>query len=195
MEQSYEKAVRLIDQVNKKDPQMDEYAGEENPKEYLYSLRMVAMLQKFRPDADEAHLLAARCLHLFRWEVPRSSYPHGKIGYLKWRTYLYTYQAEKAVALLESAGYGGDVLDRVFAMVAKKNQKSNKDAQLIEDVSCLVFLQYYAESFAVRYADDLPKLMDIVKKTWNKMSDGGRNFAIHLDLSADLLHLLQKAMC
>ena len=38
------------------------------------------------PAATEAQVLAARAHHLRRWVVPRTSYPEGRAGYLRWRT-------------------------------------------------------------------------------------------------------------
>lgn len=194
MTDQYKLAIQAADELYTQDPQTEEHLGEEFPKEYLYALRMVEMLQWYYPQADEAHLFAARTQHICRWEIPRAQYPDGKAGYHKWRTFLYTYQADKATELLKVAGWDRESIDRVYAMVSKKGLKSNSDTQLIEDVICLVFIQHYVEVFAQRYTDDIPKLYSIIQKTWKKMSDKGHEAALRLDIPADLQALLKEAI-
>jgi hypothetical protein len=174
MDAKYLKAIELIDTVYLEDTEKQLHEETLYPKEYLYALRMVETLAKFEPLADEAQLLAARCQHFRRWDVPRANYPMDKKGYHAWRTFLYTYQASKAGELIRQAGYPDDFAQRVEDMVSKKNLKSNPDTQLIEDTLCLVFFIFYAGGFAPKFADDTEKLLGIVKKTIAKMSERGR---------------------
>lgn len=192
--EQYSKAVKAIDLIYQNETATEQSAGITYPKEYLYARRMVEMLARFYPQADEAQLLAARCQHFCRWEIPRSSYPMDKKGYHAWRTYLYTYQAQKAAEILLSAGYDADTVERVQKMVSKQGIKVNADTQLIEDVICLVFIQYYVEEFSLKYADDIPKLFDIIQKTWRKMSPAGHAAALELPIGPELMDTLKAAL-
>lgn len=57
-----------------------------------------------------------------------------------------------------------------------------------EDVICLVFLEFYFEPFAKKYTED--KMIDIVQKTWRKMSEEGHEAALKLPLSEVSLSLV-----
>ncbi len=190
----YQKAIAEIDQVYQKETSLEEFDGKKYTKEFLYAQRMVDMINDFKPDADEAQLLAARCQHFCRWDIPRSQYPMDKKGYHTWRTYLYTYQADKAADVLSSIGYDNGTIDRVKAMVSKSGIKINMDTQLIEDVICLVFIQYYVEEFSLKYTNDIPKLFDIIQKTWRKMSEDGHNAALGLPIKPELMSILKSAL-
>lgn len=48
-------------------------------------------------------------------------------------------------------------------LVMKKGLKSDPEAQILEDVVCLVFLDYYFEEFSQNHSEE--KLIRIVKKT------------------------------
>ena len=192
--EQYIKAVRAIDLIYQNETATELSAGITYPKEYLYARRMVEMLTKFYPQADEAQLLAARCQHFCRWEIPRSSYPLDKKGYHTCRTFLYTYQAQKAAEILLAAGYDDETVERVRVMVSKQGIKVNADTQLIEDVICLVFIQYYVEEFSHKYADDIPKLFDIIQKTWRKMSDAGHAAVLQLPVKPELMDTLKAAL-
>ena len=108
---------------------------------------MSDMLERYKPDADDAMKLAIRAQHIERWKSPRNAYPMDRIGYLKWRKDLYKIQANTAAKLLLEAGLGDKEVDRVRNSVAKKNIKGNPDTQLLEDVTDLVFMEHYMQEF------------------------------------------------
>ena len=192
-----DKAIALVDAANSEDPNQVMLDGRDWPKELLYSHRMSDMLQRFRPDADDAQQLAIRAQHVQRWKSPRDAYPMDRIGYLQWRKDLYKIQAETAVGLLEQAGYGEDVTDRVRAAVAKQRIKENPDTQLLEDVTDLVFLEHYLLEFAEKHPEyDEDKWLDILRKTWKKMSESAQQFALsgNIKLPESLVPLIQKAV-
>ncbi len=194
---TYEKALALIDDANRQDPNRVKADGTEWPKELLYSERMTDMLLRYRPDADEAQKLAIRAQHIERWKSPRNAYPMDRIGYLKWRKDLYKIQAGTAAELLAEAGYGQEVIDRVYNSVAKKNIKTNPDTQLLEDVTDLVFLEHYMLEFVDKHPDySEEKWIDIIQKTWNKMSDEAHEFALSgaVRLPESLVPLIRKAV-
>ncbi len=176
---AFQKALLLIDEANRRDPNIATSAGKEWPKELLYSERMTNMLERFVPDADQAVQLAVRAQHIERWKTPRDSYPAGRIGYLTWRKDLYKIQADTAVELLREAGCDDATMARVSNMIAKRNLKGSIDTQMLEDVAALVFLEWYLLDFVnshPNYSEE--KLGDIITKTWNKMSSHGQEFVL-----------------
>ena len=194
---TFEKAVALIDAANSEDPNKVAADGKDWPKELLYSQRMSDMLQRFVPEADDAVKLAIRAQHVQRWKSPRTAYPMDRIGYLQWRKDLYKIQAETAAGLLQQAGYGEEVIGRVRESVAKKKIKENPDTQVLEDVTDLVFIEHYMQAFVDKHPEyDEDKWLDIVRKTWNKMSVEAQQFALagNITLPEPLIPLIQKAV-
>ncbi len=193
----FDKAIALIDAANSEDPNTVSVAGRDWPKELLYSHRMSDMLARFAPNADDAVKLAIRAQHVQRWKSPRENYPMDRIGYLQWRKDLYKIQAETAARLVQQAGYGEDVVGRVSEAVAKKRIKENPDTQTLEDVTDLVFLEHYMQEFADKHPEYTEeKWLDIVRKTWKKMSDEAQQFALSgsVKLPEPLVPLIQKAV-
>ena len=171
----FEAILAAFDAANAEDPNLDE--GQ--PKELLYAQRMSEMLARFAPDASEAVQLAVRAQHIQRWKTPRSRYPMDRQGYLQWRTGLYKFHAETAGRIMREAGYDEATIERVQAAVGKKALKVNPDTQLLEDVTDLVFLEHYLAGFAARHPDyDEAKWIEIIRKTWQKMSQQARDFVL-----------------
>ena len=194
---AFEQSMALIDAANNEDPNQETADGKGWPKELLYSHRMTDMLERYTPDADDAVKLAIRAQHVQRWKSRRDAYPMDRIGYLQWRKDLYKIQAQTAADLLAQAGYGEDVIDRVKNAVAKKGIKDNPDTQLLEDVTDLVFIEHYMLGFVSRHPDyDEEKWLDIIRKTWKKMSDRAQQFALSgsIKLPESLVPLIQKAV-
>lgn len=191
--QRFERAIALFDAANAADPNLDE--GQ--PKELLYAQRMTGMIGRYAPDASEVAQLAVRAQHIKRWTVPRSSYPMTKEGYLAWRTGLYKFHAETAGELMRQAGYDDAMIDKVKAAVGKRGLKVNPDTQMMEDVTDLVFIEYYMLGFAGQHAEySEEKWLDIIRKTWRKMSQRARDFATSggIKLPEPLVPLILKAI-
>jgi hypothetical protein len=193
----FERAMRLFDAANAEDPRVDHDGGRALPRELLYAQRMSEMLERYAPDAPELVRLAVRAQHIQRWKTPRDTYPMDRVGYLRWRTELYAFHAELAGRLMREAGYDEASIDRVQAAVGKKALKSNPDTQLLEDVTALVFLEHYMLEFAAKkpeYAEE--KWLDIVRKTWRKMSDDAHAFALsgRIRLPEPLAPMIRKAI-
>lgn len=189
----FQRAIALFDAANAEDPNRED--GQ--PKELLYGRRMSEMLARFVPDAPETVQLAVRAQHIQRWKVPRNSYPMDRNGYLQWRTGLYKFHAELAGDLMQQAAYDAETIDRVKAAIGKKGIKVNAEAQMLEDVADLVFIEYYMLGFAGQHAEySEEKWLEIVRKTWKKMSDAGRAFALsgQLKLPEALVPLISKAI-
>lgn len=187
-----QKAFHFFDEANGKDPNTEVFEGESYPKELLYAIRMADALNGFAPKASEALQLAVRCQHISRWEIPRENYEMNRAGYLRWRQELKKFHAEKASEILKQVGYGQETIDQVEFLLLKKQLKKNVETQTLEDVICLVFLQYYFESFAKKHPED--KVIDIIQKTWRKMSTEGQAAAMKLPIHGNALELIKKAV-
>lgn len=187
-----DEAFRRFDEANAEDPNVEMVDGRSRPKELVYGQRMSARLDAFAPDAPEAVKLAARAQHIRRWEVPRSSYPGGRAGYLKWRTDLYKRHGEIAGAIMREVGYGDDTIERVQTLLRKRGLKTDPDVQLLEDVICLVFLEHYFHDFAKKHEES--KLIPIIQKTWKKMTEQAHAVALALDYAPEDLEMIHKAL-
>lgn len=186
-------AFRLFDAANADDPTLEPGDdGQPVPKEVLYARRMSARLARVAPDAPETVRLAARCQHIQRWKIPRQDFPMTRPGYHQWRNTLKKFHAGLAGQLLAQAGYAPAEIERVRQLVQKLNLKSDPDAQLLEDVICLVFLEYYFLPFAAQHPEE--KVMEIVQKTWPKMTERGHALALQLPFTPEGLALVTKAL-
>ena len=188
----FEIAINAIDEYNKKDPNIEAENGINYPKEYLNSLRQSKWLEKLSPKASEALRIAARCQHIGRWEIGRDNYPPTRTGYLQWRTDLGKYHAEKSGHILQSLGFDNEIIDRVKQLNLKKNIKLDPEAQTIEDMLCLVFLEFQVEDFAKEH--DKEKMLNIIQKTWKKMGEKGRAEALKITYSPSVISLLKEAL-
>ena len=192
-QQRFDRAIALFDAANAADPNQDE--GQ--PKELLYAKRMTEMIGRYAPDASEAARLAVHAQHIKRWTVPRNSYPMSKEGYLAWRTGLYKFHAETAGELMLQAGYDQAMIDKVKMAVGKRQLKVNPDTQMMEDVTDLVFIEHYMLGFAGKHAEYTEeKWLEIVRKTWKKMSGRAHEFATGggIKLPESLVPLILKAI-
>lgn len=184
-------AAAGIDAANSADPNHVLVDGAEYPAELIYGQRMSAMLARVYPDASEALRLAARAQHIRRWEVPRSTYPMDRPGYLRWRKDLGRKHAEWAGSILADCGYEADEIARVGSLIRKENLRRDAEAQAVEDVAALVFLAYYAEDFAAKHEPE--KVVTILAKTLAKMSEHGKTSAATLDLPPAIVGALEAA--
>jgi hypothetical protein len=194
----FDRAIALFDAANGEDPRKEvDPAGESYPRELLYSLRMTEMLERYAPDAPESVKLAVRAQHIQRWKSPRENFPMDRNGYLQWRTNLYKFHADTAARLMDEAGYDEETIERVRKAVGKRGLKVNAETQLLEDVTDLVFIEHYMQEFVDQkpdYSED--KWLEIVRKTWKKMSPEAHAFALSgkLKLPEPLVPLITKAI-
>lgn len=192
------KTLELIDAANSEDPNLvKDENGREWPKELLYSVRMTDMLNRFRPDADDVAKISMRGQHILRWTSARNNFPMDRQGYLQWRTQLYKFHANTTADIMLKVGYDEESVERVKKAVGKRGIKINKDTQLLEDVTDLVFIEHYLLDFAERHPEyDEDKWLDIIRKTWQKMSETAQQFALagNITLPESLVPLIQKAL-
>ncbi len=188
-------AQAKFDAANADDPNQETFEGKSYPKELLYAQRMTAMLERFAPDAAEAVQLAVRCQHICRWQIPRNTYPMDVDGYKRWRISLYKFHGDTAAAIMREVGYDDEIVGKVQALLRKERLKVNPDTQLLEDVVDLVFLEHYLDDFVKKYSHyEEDKLLGILRKTWQKMSEKGHAAALKLNYTPEMLAVVQKAL-
>ena len=189
----FRRVIRSIDEANE-DPNFEIDDGVARPKALLYGMRMQKWVEALDPDAPEALRIAARSQHIRRWEIPRSGYPMDRKGYLRWRTVLYTFHADKASELLRAADYDDETIKRVRTLLQKQNLRTDADVQTLEDAAALVFLEHHLEEFLKRDDLDEEKTIAIVRKTWKKMTERGHKAAVTLKLPPESAAIVKKAL-
>lgn len=171
MSDRFAEAVAAIDAENAADPVRVTVDGVEQAKELAHADRVERWVKRLDPDAGELQLLAARAHHLRRWVVPRSDYPEGRVGYLRWRTDHKLRQAAEVGELLAANGYDPDEIERVASIVAKRNLATDPTVQTHEDALCLAFLELQFDELADQLGD--AHMIEVVRKTVAKMSPAG----------------------
>ena len=187
-----DKVLATIDAVNAGDPHHETAGGMSRPRERVYSERLTAWVLKLKPAASEALRIAARGQHIARWTVPRESYPMTRGGYLRWREDLKRFHAKTVTEIMAKAGYGAEEQERVRNIILKKNISGDPDTQTLEDALCLVFLETQFEELKRKTPDE--KMIDIIRKTWRKMSPQGQGAVIGLSIPAAHRTLIEAAL-
>jgi hypothetical protein len=189
---AFDRARMLIDEAHAADPSK---APDGRPAELAYADNVERWIVRIEPGADQALRLAARCQHLERWAVPRTSFPEGRDGYFSWRRSLYVRQAEGARRYLSEAGVSPSVAADIAIWVSKTGLKTNPGTQALEDAAVLVFLETEVEAFHAQHAEyPREKFIDILKKTWRKMSPRAQELALTLELPASVAPLVREAV-
>ncbi len=186
------RALEAIDAANAADPNRLRVRGALRPKELAHAELVSEWVEKLRPDPSEALRLAARAHHLRRWAIPRSEYPAGRAGYLRWRVALQELHAREAGEILASVGYGPELVARVRELVRKRGLGRDPEVQALEDALCLVFLETQFHDLAGRLEEE--KLLDVTRKTLRKMSPEAAREALALPLEPADRALLERAL-
>jgi tRNAThr (cytosine32-N3)-methyltransferase len=189
---AYSRARCLVDAAHAADPSK---AADGRPAELVYADRMENWVARIAPAVDPVLRLAARCQHLERWSVPRNSFPMDRPGYLAWRRSLYAKQAGRARQLLLDAGVPAKEAEDAATWVSKDGLRTNPGTQALEDAAVLVFLESEVEAFAAQHSEyPRTKFVDIIRKTWRKMSPRAQNLARSLDLPEPIAALVREAV-
>lgn len=191
MENKIEKAFALFDAYNSNDIHKETVNGTSVPKELLYAQRMTEKLNSYEPHAPEHVKLAARCQHIGRWEIARNTFPMDRKGYLQWRSQLAIHHGKIAEKFLIESGYNQEIIEKVKSLLQKKQLHQNPDTQLLEDIICLVFIEFYLDDFANQHEDE--KVIDILKKTIKKMSPRAIEAAVKIPVTDHVKNLIGKA--
>lgn len=188
----FEGALRRFDDENSRDPTVEIVDGVARPRELVYAERLTHWVLQLCPDASEELRLAARCQHLCRWLIPRRDYAMTRAGYLKWRNDLKAFHARKAGEILREIGYPEATVAKVQALNLKRNFPDDPESRVIEDALCLVFLQYQFAELAAKTDDE--KVINALRKSWNKMTPGARERALKLNFGPREQVLLHRAL-
>jgi hypothetical protein len=178
-----ENVLAQIDAYNAKDP---------HHREKPYSEKLSGWVLRLNPSPSDALRIAARGQHIGRWTIPRETYPMDRGGYLRWREELKRFHAKTVGEIMAKEGYAELEIEPVRQIILKKNFQANPDAQTVEDALCLVFLESQFEE--LRQKTPNPKMIDIIQKTWKKMSAKGREVALAMKLPPEHLALIRQAL-
>jgi uncharacterized protein DUF4202 len=189
--------LSAIDDINKQDPnkvlsKSNEANQQFQAKELIYGQQMSKCLNNYWPNSDEVLQIAVRAQHIKRWHIKRTEFAQGKAGYYKWRIVLGKFHAQLTEKIMLEQNYSAELAAATASILRKENLKTNSNAQTLEDVACLVFLQHYFDDFASKHNDE--KIIRILQKTWAKMSAQAQDIALTLSLPAHLLNLVKKAL-
>lgn len=188
----FAKVRQEIYAAHDEDPTKITIDGTEIPYETHYAKKMESYLAKRDPDASDVLKLAICAQHFRRWEVPRSSYPMTKIGYHSWRSYLKKRQAELVGQIMEKH-YSAEETKTCMGLIEKEGLRQGEDeVQVLEDVACLVFLDDQFDDFQKKHDEE--KMVNILKKTWVKMSPRGQEMALQLPMTDECRALVEKAL-
>ncbi|MGE0877918.1 MAG: DUF4202 domain-containing protein [Acidimicrobiia bacterium] len=179
-----------IDAANAADPTSITWDGAEHPLALIQGRVAADWITRLSPSVDAAAMLAARAHHLRRWEVPRSSYPEGRAGYLRWRRDQKARHARDVAVLLDGAGADGALVARVQTLIERRDLR-DPGCQVVEDAACLTFVELQLASTAATMARD--KLVDVVRKTLVKMSPAAITAAQGLTLPAVSVEVIEQA--
>ena len=188
----FRRAIAAIDAANAADPETLSLKGKVLPKEQTHAEMATRWVERLRPDAPEALLIAARAHHIRRWERPRADYPAGRQGYLRWRRDLQVFHAETAGAILAAESYDAETIERVGTIIRKRGLGRDKDVQAFEDALSLVFLETQLREFTPTQDED--KVVNILRKTWRKMSPAARTAALAFEFDPQDLRLIEAAI-
>jgi hypothetical protein len=106
-------------------------------------------------------------------------------------------QSELVKQICLECAYSEEEASKVAALIAKVDLKKGEgkgdaDAQVIEDVACLVFLDDQFDDFEKGH--DEAKIIGILQKTWVKMGKRGQELALQMDLSDRAKEMIGKAL-
>ncbi|KAF5977650.1 glutamyl-trna synthetase [Fusarium coicis] len=195
----YARGLELIDAAHAQDSRTVEAPdGTTIQFELNYAQKMTKWLARRCPDASPVLQLACRAQHFRRWEIPRSSYPMTRPGYLTWRAKLKAQAATQVAELLASPEIQPPIPKedraRVAALIRKENLKADEETQVLEDTACLVFLDDQFDDFEKKSDLDEAKMIGILQKTWGKMGERGRELALEMNHSDRAKELIGKAL-
>jgi hypothetical protein len=164
-------ALERFAAAHREDPRSVVVGGVAKPWSVHYHERLAHWVREFDPGAPLSLRLAAACQHIRRWEVPRTAYEAGRRGYRRWRSELAERHAAIAGAVLSEVGFDAATIARVETLLKKVGLARDPEVRLFEDAICMVFFETEYTALVGKHGDD--KLVDILRRTWAKMSPQG----------------------
>jgi tRNAThr (cytosine32-N3)-methyltransferase len=101
-------------------------------------------------------------------------------------------QGDRVREILAAAGNEEALIARVATLVAKAAPRGDDEAQALEDAACLVFLE--TELVPFLRENDREKTIEVLRKTWRKMSPAAQRAAQRLDLSEEAASVVREAL-
>ena len=106
-------------------------------------------------------------------------------------------QAEQVQEICLQCDFTAEEASRVASLIAKEDLKKGEgqgdtEAQVLEDVACLVFLKDQFDAFEKEHDED--KIVRILQKTWVKMGERGQQLALEMDMSERGKAMVGKAL-
>ncbi len=187
----FAEAIKKIDAANQEDPRSEIVDDVSRPRELLFAQRVYRWVEQLVEQPSEELLLAARAHTLRRWMIPRDKYPKTTVGYHKWRDALAQFHADEAETILHAIGYPAKQIQIIRDFITKKNWPENKEACVLEDADCLVFLETKLANYMDAWEDS--KAMRILRRTLRKMTPEGRTHAFKLKLGERERELVRRA--
>ncbi|MCH2107960.1 MAG: DUF4202 domain-containing protein [Polyangiaceae bacterium] len=181
-----------LNELNSADPHFLEHEGRQVPKELLEAERREAWVRRLVPEPSPALLIASRGQHVERWKSLRSDYPEGRVGYLKWRKDLSKAHAATTMRIAREVGVAESTVEAIGTIIRKEKLKTNADSQAIEDALCLSFLEFEYDAFIEKYNDE--QVVNILQKTWGKMSEKAHDLALQLHFEGRGKTLILRAL-
>jgi hypothetical protein len=185
-------AVIAFEQIGKHDPKRIVVDGTSQPRQIGEAQVLLGFVLALEPTPSSALMLACHCQHLGRFGSPRDEFPAGREGYRAWRVEAARRSAAEAARILTNLGFEAEFVEAVSAIVTKRGRGQNPDVQAMEDALCLSFLTLDAPEFAGRHSE--PEMLRIVQRTWLKMSERSRTFALEQPLAPAVRLLVEKAL-
>lgn len=186
------RSAAAIDAANAEDPETTTVDGAAQPLQLVLGRVAAEWVDRLDAGATPAQRLAARAHHLRRWERPRSAYPEGRAGYLRWRRDAKARHAADLADLLGADGWDDDTIARASALVRKEGLGRDPVAQVHEDAVCLAFLAVQLDAATVLMGED--KTVDVLRRTAGKMSPEALALAAELPYSPAGRALLERAL-
>ena len=190
-DERFSEAIKKIDAVNQEDPRSEMVDGRPQPRELLFAQRVYQWVEQLAEAPSEELLLAARAHTLRRWMIPRDRYPMTTVGYHQWRNALAQFHADEAETILHAAGYPAEQIQSIRDFITKKNWPENKEACVLEDADCLVFLETKLSDYIDDWQDT--KTLRILQRTIRKMTPEARTRAFQLKLGERERELVHRA--
>ncbi|HXH56760.1 DUF4202 family protein [Iamia sp.] len=185
------RTAAAIDAANDDDPDRVTVSGQEGPLQQTLGRIASEWVDRLDQEAVPAQRLAARAHHLRRWERPRSDYPEGRAGYLRWRTAAKARHADDVASLLGDHGWDDDTIALARRLIRKEGLGRVPAVQTHEDAVCLAFLTVQLDEAAELMGD---KTVGVLRRTADKMSPEALAHAAALPLSATGRSLLEAAL-
>ena len=169
-----------IDAVNAEDPNSLAVRGVQRPRALGEAELATDWVGRLVAHPSAELLIAIRAHHLRRWAVPRSTYPDGRAGYLRWRRDLHEVHARDVAEIMVRHGWDEASVARAQDIIRKKGlgKVDDPELQAFEDALCLVFIETQYDELAARLEDDT--MTGVVDKTLKKMSPEAQSLAASL---------------